>query len=87
MPLLETAHASCVLVGEGGVLIRGRAELITDIAEIARIGGLLYERYIEPTTGISLDDGARGPIEKQALKRIGVRLPFEKIASWDHAKA
>jgi PPOX class probable F420-dependent enzyme len=70
-----------------GVLIRGSAELITDHAEIARIGALLYERYMQPTTGVSLDDGARGPIEQQALKRIGVRLPFDKVASWDHSKA
>jgi PPOX class probable F420-dependent enzyme len=70
-----------------GVLVRGRVQLITDHAEIARIGSLLYERYYQPKTGVPLDEGARAPIEKQAPKRIGIVLPMEKIASWDHSRA
>ena len=70
-----------------GVLFRGRAELVPDVAEVTRIGGLLYERYYEPKTGVSLEAGALAGIERQAPKRIGIVLPIDEIASWDHAKA
>ena len=70
-----------------GALFKGRVELVHDVAEIARIGGLLYERYVQPKTGVSLDDGARAGVEVQAPKRVGIVLPIDKIASWDHAKA
>jgi PPOX class probable F420-dependent enzyme len=70
-----------------GVLFKGRVELVTDHAEVARIGALLYERYLGPKTGLPVDEGPRGPIEQQAHKRIGIVLPTENIASWDHSKA
>ena len=70
-----------------GVLFKGRVQLVTETADIARIGCLLYERYIQPKTGVDLEDGAREPIERQATKRIGIVLPVGRFASWDHAKA
>ena len=70
-----------------GVLFRGRAELVTDHPEVARIGALLYERYYRPKTGVAADEGPRGPIEQQAFKRIGIALPVNGSASWDHSKA
>lgn len=70
-----------------GVLFKGSVELVRDIEEVARIGGLLYERYYQAKTGVSLDDGARAGIEAQASKRVGIVLPIDRVASWDHSKA
>ena len=70
-----------------GVLFKGRVELVSEVEEITRIGGLVYEKYFEPKTGVSLDAGARAGIEQQAPKRIGIVLPIDKFASWDHSKA
>lgn len=70
-----------------GVLLRTEADLITGVNEIARIGRALYDRYWLPKTGVRLEDGPGREIDRQALKRVGIALALEQIASWDHAKA
>jgi PPOX class probable F420-dependent enzyme len=81
-----------VLVEEGtdyselkGVLIKGSAELIEPFDAIASIGRRLYERYSLPRTGVPVE-GALHEIERQAAKRIGIRLLMRDVASWDHSK-
>jgi PPOX class probable F420-dependent enzyme len=68
-----------------GVLIKGSAELVDDFDAIAGIGRGLYERYTLPRTGVPVEV-ALGEIERQATKRIGIRLPMSAVASWDHSK-
>lgn len=69
-----------------GVLIRGIASLLTSYEDIVAIGRSLYDRYSLPFTRVPVDDGPIVEVERQARKRIGVSLPLERVASWDHAK-
>lgn len=85
----DTRFALMVEAGERyeelrGVLIRGRARLLTDPKAVASIGSALYERY-----GLTQPENAgalRTDIERQAAKRVGVILPIERVSSWDHRK-
>lgn len=69
-----------------GVLIRGHAGIIREFDEVFAIGRALYERYLEPRTGVPFDEGPRITVERQARKRVGIALPLERLASWDHAR-
>ena len=69
-----------------GVLIRARVQAIEDFDSIRAIGLDLYARYTEPRTGVPVGDGTLQEIERQARKRIGIRVPFDRLASWDHGK-
>lgn len=69
-----------------GVLVTGDIRLITNHEDITRIGVELYERYTLPATGIAASQGPQAEIERQAHKRIGLALPLERVASWDHSK-
>ena len=69
-----------------GILVRANAEVLDDFDGIRDIGVRLYDRYTRPLTGLDVNDGPIVEIERQAAKRIGLRLPFERIASWDHSK-
>ncbi len=84
---------AAVLVEEGvryselkGVLVRGRLHLVEDFEEVLAIGVALYNRYTLPVTGIAVDDGPIAEISKQASKRVGLILPLDKVASWDHSR-
>lgn len=69
-----------------GVLVTGRARLIEDYDAIVAIGTALYERYTQPALGIPVNEGPLAEIERQAKKRVGLALPLENVASWDHSK-
>lgn len=69
-----------------GILVRGRAELETDVERVYAIGRALYERYTLPATGVPPEEGPDVEIRRQAEKRIGIRLPLDRVASWDHSK-
>ena len=69
-----------------GVLVRGRAELVTDEEEVAAIGLRLYELYTQPSTGAPPEGAVLAEIDRQARKRVGIVLPRAEIASWDHSK-
>jgi hypothetical protein len=69
-----------------GVMIRDRARLVEDFDAIRDIGIRLYHLYTEPATGIDVMDGPIVEIERQARKRIGIRLGLENVASWDHSR-
>ena len=69
-----------------GVLIQGEARLIEDFEAIVTIGVKLYERYTMPAIGVPVTDGPMAELERQARKRVGISLPLERVASWDHRK-
>jgi PPOX class probable F420-dependent enzyme len=69
-----------------GVLVRERLTIVRDLDAVAAIGGLLYDRYTLPRTGVPLEDGPIVEIRRQATKRIGLVLPIARVASWDHSK-
>lgn len=69
-----------------GVLVRADARIIEDEREIEAIGRGLYERYTFPVTGIAYEEGPHIEVERQTSKRIGVEIPIERIATWDHGK-
>lgn len=69
-----------------GVLIQGTARLVEDFGAIVDIGKALYDRYTLPATGLPIDQGPIVEIERQAGKRVGVAVPMERVATWDHRK-
>jgi PPOX class probable F420-dependent enzyme len=59
-----------------GVELVGRAEVITDRAEVLRIGRALAHKYgNDPDT-----------VEAAGAKRVAVRMRVERVVSWDHRK-
>lgn len=81
--VVEEGHAYSELKG---VLIRGRAEELDDYQAIRAVGVALYDRYTKESVGVDVEDGPIVEIERQAHKRLGFRVPFERVTSWDHAK-
>ena len=83
--------AVLVETGEGygelrGVLVRARVETVDDFAAVRAIGVDLHERYVGPLEGAEGDAVVLAEIERQARKRVGLIVPFERVASWDHRK-
>lgn len=68
-----------------GVLIQGEARLVERFEPVLEIGKRLYERYTLPATGVGVDQ-VSVELERQARKRIGIAVPMQRIASWDHRK-
>ncbi|MGH2730285.1 MAG: pyridoxamine 5'-phosphate oxidase, partial [Actinomycetota bacterium] len=60
--------------------------IVRDLEAVAAIGGLLYDRYTLPRTGVPLEAGPDVEIRRQATKRLGLILPIARVASWDHSK-
>ena len=69
-----------------GVLVTGSVRLVTTVDDIVAIGTELYERYTLPATGVRAEEGPIEEIRRQGAKRVGLVLPLEEIASWDHSK-
>jgi nitroimidazol reductase NimA-like FMN-containing flavoprotein (pyridoxamine 5'-phosphate oxidase superfamily) len=65
-----------------GVLVRGRAELITDVE---RCVGILL-RVHEKMGGAALPPGAESVLREQARKRVLIKVTPERTSSWDHSK-
>lgn len=66
-----------------GVLIRGKAELITDVERCVEV----IVRVNEKMMGVSLPPAAADMIRQgQATKRIVIKVTPERISSWDHSK-
>jgi hypothetical protein len=68
-------------------LVRGRARVERDYEFVFELGMRVYERYFAGVTGIPFDEGGSALVEKQSHKRVGIVLPIERIASWDHSKS
>jgi PPOX class probable F420-dependent enzyme len=65
-----------------GVLIRGRAELVSDVHQCADI--LL--RVHQKMAGSALPAGVGEALRMQARKRVIIKVTPERISSWDHGK-
>jgi PPOX class probable F420-dependent enzyme len=66
-----------------GVSLTGKAELVTDEAEIRRIGSAVASRMVD---GADLGDIGRDEVERQVRKRVAVVVVPSRTASWDHRK-
>jgi len=64
-----------------GVELVGRAEILTERADIIAIGEAVYARYFGEVT-----DETRPFIELTGAKRLGVRVHVDRAVSWDHRK-
>lgn len=64
-----------------GVELVGSGRLVEDHDRIVAIALATSERHNGP-----VDDTARGFLEAQARKRVGVLLDVERVVSWDHRK-
>ena len=64
-----------------GLLIRGDAELVEDVDLCTEILVDIQSRYYGST-----DPAVREALKKQAEKRVAVRVPPDRVASWDHSK-
>jgi PPOX class probable F420-dependent enzyme len=69
-----------------GIMVRGHVEPVEDVANIAEIGRALYERYVAPVTGVPYGEGPATEVERQAPKRVGLIIPFDRVTSWDLGK-
>jgi PPOX class probable F420-dependent enzyme len=66
-----------------GVELEGTGRIITDFDEIVQIALSTSSRY---GGGGIVTPEARGFIEAQARKRVGVVIDVEKVVTWDHTK-
>lgn len=64
-----------------GVQIAGRARLVSEVAEVAAFGELLYARYFG-----ALDEGGRAYVGRSAAKRTRVTVEPVRVVSWDHRR-
>jgi len=64
-----------------GVMIRGRAEIVEDVELCVDILVDIQSRYFGP-----VDPSVRDILRERATKRVAIRIPPERIASWDHSK-
>ena len=73
-----------------GVLVRARMQVIDDFDEVRAIGIALHRRYAGPfgdgSGGAEIGAAALAEIERQARKRVGIVVPLDRVASWDHRK-
>ena len=76
--LVETGEEYSELMG---VELVGRAEVLTEKADIMAIGEAVYERYFGEVT-----DEVRPFVEMTGAKRFGVRIKVDRVVSWDHRK-
>ncbi len=64
-----------------GVLIRGRAELVRDPGYTVQVLKRIHEKMLG-----AIAPGIEEALERQAQKRVVVRIHPEKVSSWDHRK-
>ena len=71
-----------------GLLVKGEVRFIEDYGSVVEIGRSLFARYgaVGGAPRGELDEGIVAVIEAQARKRVGLVLPLERVASWDHRK-
>jgi PPOX class probable F420-dependent enzyme len=64
-----------------GVLIRGHAELISDVEFCAGVLARVHQKM----SG-SMPEGIEEALRAQARKRVVIKVVPERITSWDHSK-
>lgn len=63
-----------------GFCLECSAEVVTDFDTVRRFGSTIYARYFQPS-----DDTDR-LLDKEARRRIGIRLSIERSRTWDHRR-
>lgn len=69
-----------------GVSITGTAELIRDHDELLDLGTAVAMRMVGVDDPAALGDAGMDMVKKQVLKRVGVVVTPDKVATWDHRK-
>jgi len=64
-----------------GVLVRGRADLISDVDGCVQV----LKRIHRKMTG-AFPEGVEEALRAQAQKRVIIKVTPERISSWDHSK-
>jgi len=64
-----------------GVLVRGRAELISDVDFCASVLARVHQKM----SG-SMPEGIEEALKAQARKRVVIKVIPERTSSWDHSK-
>lgn len=70
-----------------GVSVRARATLVRDTDQVFAIGARVAAAMSGVDSLDDLGDLGRQAVERQAQKRVGVLVPVEDAATWDHGKA
>jgi PPOX class probable F420-dependent enzyme len=65
-----------------GLLIRGRATIDPDTEHVLDVLERVHAKYGMPGAG----EGLREALLGQARKRVVIRIPQERVSSWDHRK-
>jgi PPOX class probable F420-dependent enzyme len=65
-----------------GILIRSRATVDPDTEHVLDVLERVHAKYGMPGAG----EGLREALRAQARKRVVLRIPQERVSSWDHAK-
>jgi PPOX class probable F420-dependent enzyme len=69
-----------------GVSITGTAELIRDHDELLDLGTAVAMRMVGVDDPAALGEAGMDMVKKQVLKRVGVVVTPDKVATWDHRK-
>jgi PPOX class probable F420-dependent enzyme len=79
--MIETGHEYNEL---RGVSIEAEAEIHREFDEVFALAQELTIRYTEGLE--SVEGEGRSVLEAQARKRVAIRFPPSRVASWDHSK-
>jgi PPOX class probable F420-dependent enzyme len=63
-----------------GFCLECEAEIVTDFDPVRRLGSTIHDRYFERSSE------AEQLLDKEARRRIGVRLHVEQTRTWDHRR-
>ena len=69
-----------------GVSITGKATLVRDYDELLELGGSVAMRMAKVDDFADLGEMGSAIVKQQALKRVGVVVEPDHIATWDHSK-
>ena len=69
-----------------GVSIAGKAELVRDHDELLDLGTEVAMRMVNADDPAALGEIGTAVVQKQALKRVGVIVTPDHVATWDHSK-
>jgi PPOX class probable F420-dependent enzyme len=64
-----------------GVLVRGRADLIEDVGGCVRVLTRIHQKMMG-----SIPQGIEDALQRQARKRVIIKVIPERFSSWDHGK-
>jgi PPOX class probable F420-dependent enzyme len=69
-----------------GVSIAGTATFVRDHDELLELGTAVAMRMVDTDDPAALGEIGTSMVQKQALKRVGVVVSHDQVATWDHRK-